>query len=246
MNEFKTIKGVNGDLAYQYVRGTADLPPIIFLTGFKSDMMGGKAQFLHDLCISENRSFLRFDYFGHGSSGGNFMDFTIGHAVDDAIFMLDHCIKPPAIVIGSSMGGWIGLRLLEMIPDQVYGFIGIAAAPDFTSEIKLSMNDKKKTDLMEKGFFEEESGYDEPYVFTQTLLDNGDVHSMLNRSIVTDKPVTLLNGKQDPVVPWQKAEGINKMIGGHAKIHYIDDGDHSLSRPQDLQLLKAAIDEMTS
>lgn len=246
MNEIKTIKGPNADIAYEYREGGSTLPPIVFLCGFKSDMMGSKAEWLHDYCVANDRTFLRFDYFAHGQSGGDFMDFTIGHAVDDALFMLDKFISKPSIIIGSSMGGWIGLRVLEMRIHDVFGFIGIAAAPDFTAEIKRELSDEQKTDLNHKGYFEIESGYEESYIFTQALLDNGDVHCMLNRVIKTEKPMHLIQGKKDQSVPWEKANGINAMVGGVAQVTFIDDGDHSLSRPQDLDVLKLAIEQMSA
>jgi len=246
MNDIKTIKGPNANIAYEFIKGDSPLPPIIFLCGFKSDMMGSKAQWLRDYCATNNRTFLRFDYFAHGQSGGDFMDFTIGHAVDDTLFMLDEFIYEPSIIIGSSMGGWVGLRVLELRIEDVFGFIGIAAAPDFTAEIKQALSDEQKNELNRKGYFEVESGYDEPYIFTQALLENGDVHCMLNRVIKTERPVHLIQGKMDTSVPWDKANGINKMVGGMAEVTFIDDGDHSLSRPQDLEILKAAIEKMAS
>jgi pimeloyl-ACP methyl ester carboxylesterase len=246
MTNIKTIKGPNADIAYEFIEGASALPPIVFLCGFKSDMMGSKAQWLCDYCATNDRTFLRFDYFAHGQSGGDFMDFTIGHAVDDALFMLDKFIHEPSIIIGSSMGGWVGLRVLEMRIEDVFGFIGIAAAPDFTAEIKRKLSDEQKADLNRKGYFEEESGYEEPYIFTQALLDNGDVHCMLNRVIKTERPVHLIQGKLDTSVPWEKANGIQAMVGGLADVTFIDDGDHSLSRPQDLDVLKLAIEKMAS
>ena len=126
------IDGPHGKIAYDFYEGTSDLPPIIFLCGFKSDMGGSKAEWLHDYCVANNHTYLRFDYFAHGQSDGDFMDFTIGKGVMDSIFMIEKFISRPAILIGSSMGGWIGLRLMQFISNMIHGFIGIAAAPDFT------------------------------------------------------------------------------------------------------------------
>ncbi len=240
------IKGPNEKIAYEYSEGNSGLPPIIFLCGFKSDMGGTKAEWLADYCRANNRTYLRFDYFAHGQSKGDFKDFTIGKAVDDALFMLDEFIIRPALVIGSSMGGWVGLRLLEQrVKTDIYGFIGLAAAPDFTTEIKSRLSDTQKKDLAEKGFFEEPSDYGEPYVFTHALLEDGEVHCMLNKTILTDRPIALIQGKQDKSVEWGKAHRINDMVSGVASIHFIEDGDHSLSRPQDLKLLQNVIEEIS-
>lgn len=240
------IDGLNGQLAYDYFEGSSPLPPIIFLCGFKSDMMGSKAEWLSNACKSQNRSFLRFDYFAHGQSGGDFMDFTIGKAVSDTMFMMNEFIDRTAIIIGSSMGGWVGLRLLQMIPEAIHGFIGIAAAPDFTRKIYASLDDGHIAQMDEKGYVEEPSDYDEPYIFTKLLLDEGEHHCLLDHKIDFDGPIHLLQGKQDTSVDWHMTDAINHVLDNKAKITLIDDGDHSLSRPQDLEILKHAIDEMSS
>lgn len=233
-------------IAYRYREGRSALPPIVFLCGFKSDMDGSKAQWLDQYCRETDRTFLRFDYFSHGRSDGDFMDFTIGTAIKDAQFMIQSFINRPAIVIGSSMGGWVGLRLLEIIPERIFGFIGIAAAPDFTAELLHGADQAKMNALRQDGYFTEPSGYEEPYIFTLRLLEDGREHCALHRRIDTDKPVILLQGKFDASVPWQKAERIKAALNGKAVIHYIEDGDHSLSRLQDLTVLKSAIEEMSA
>jgi pimeloyl-ACP methyl ester carboxylesterase len=246
MTNFQIITNQSSTLAYQLIQGSSTLPPIIFLTGFKSDMMGSKAEYLAHYCIEHNRTFLRFDFFGHGQSNGDFIDFTLSHAINDAIFMINTLIKKPAIIVGSSMGGWVGLRLMELIPNNIFGLIGIAAAPDFTAEIKSQLTPNLISDLNTNGFFEQESDYEEPYIFTKKLLDDGDQHCVLDRVIQINKPVHLLQGKVDNAVPWDKANRINKTLNGNATITFIDDGDHSLSRPQDLEILKSAIEEMAA
>ena len=144
MTDIKYIHGTHGQIAYHYYEGESALPPIIFLCGFKSDMNGSKAEWLSDYCTKNNRTYLRFDYFAHGQSDGDFHDFTIGKAVDDTLFMMDKFMTSPVILIGSSMGGWVGLRVLEQKMNDVHAFIGIAAAPDFTAEIKSQLNDNHR------------------------------------------------------------------------------------------------------
>lgn len=240
------IDGPNGQIAYEWVDGDTDLPPIVFIHGFKSDMMGSKAEFLKQYCQETGRDFLRFDVSAHGQSDGDMMDFTIGKAIEDAQFMLTEALCRRAIIVGSSMGGWVGLRLMQLCPNKISGFVGIAAAPDFTHEISESLSDDQKRHLESQGFISEDSGYAEPYIFTQKLFDDGANHCLLNTDMKTDIPVTLLQGKKDSSVPWQKAQRIQSALGGTATIHFIDDGDHSLSRPQDLELLKSAIEQMSS
>lgn len=245
--DYQIIASPRGtNIAYRYNEGSADLPPIVFLCGFKSDMDGSKAEFLDSLCRQTDRTFLRFDYFAHGKSDGDFMDFTIGKAVEDAAFMIEKFIAEPAIIIGSSMGGWVGLRLCEMIPNKIFGFIGIAAAPDFSAEIAGQLKETQKQSLAENGYFTEPSGYEEPYIFTNCFFEDGALHCLLHKTIATDKPVHLLQGKLDKAVPWEKAERIKRTLNGNAAITYIDDGDHSLSRPQDLEILQNAIHKMSA
>ncbi len=246
MTDIKFIDSPNGKIAYQYVEGDSNLPPIIFLCGFKSDMGGSKAQWLHDYCIKNNRTYLRFDYFAHGQSDGDFKNYTIGHGVMDSMFMMNEFIKRPAIVIGSSMGGWIAMRLIQMMPDLVHGFIGIAAAPDFTRKIYAQLDDGHLNQLQEKGYIEEDSGYEEPYIFTRELFDDGEMHCLLDTKIPFGGGVHLIQGKQDTSVDWHVPDAINAVFDGRAEITLIDDGDHSLSRPQDLDVLQGAIEKMSS
>jgi hypothetical protein len=144
------------------------------------------------------------------------------------------------------MGGWIGLRAVQLIPHLIHGFIGIAAAPDFTRKIYNSLDDGHLAQLAEHGYIKEDSGYDEPYIFTRALFEDGENHCLLDKKIEYDGYVHLLQGKQDSSVHYDTPGLINHCFDGRAKITLIHDGDHSLSRPQDLDVLKQAIEEMTS
>jgi len=244
MPDIHYLEGLNGKIAYDFYQGSSDLPPIIFLCGFKSDMNGSKAAYLSKLCTAENRTFLRFDYFAHGHSDGDFMDFTIGKAIMDTRLIINELINSPAIIIGSSMGGWVALRLLQMIPDAIHAFIGIAAAPDFTRKIYASLDDGHLAQMDEKGYFEEPSDYDEPYIFTKLLLNEGENHCVLDQKIDFQGSVHLIQGKQDTSVDWHVPDAINQCLDGRAQITLIDDGDHSLSRPSDLKTLKQLINKI--
>lgn len=209
-------------------------------------MSGSKAEWLHEYCVRTDRTYLRFDYFAHGQSTGDFMDFTIGKAIMDSMFMIEQFIDKPAIIIGSSMGGWVALRLMQIIPDKIHGFIGIAAAPDFTRKIYAALDDGHLAQLDENDYISEPSDYAEPYIFTRTLFDDGENHCLLDSKIDFDGAVHLLQGKLDTSVDWHMPDAINACFDGRAQITLIDDGDHSLSRPQDLDVLKSAIEQMSS
>lgn len=226
------------------------LPAVIFLGGFKSDMNGSKALYFEDLCRVRSQEYLRFDYTGHGLSGGAFTDGTIGRWLDDAREMLCTFIDAPEIVvIGSSMGGWLALRLLMAMPEgapHLKGVIGIAAAPDFTREIKAALTPAQKEVLEETGRFEEFNEYsDEPYIFTRALLDEGEAQCLLEPEAPykTDAFLTLLQGKADNTVPWKKALHIKDafMSTQNIDVIFIDDGDHGLSRPCDLEILGSVL-----
>ena len=124
---------------------------VIFLAGFKSDMNGSKALFLEHKCKQDGVAFARFDYSGHGESQGNFVKLTISDWLEDSVLIIQEVLKRPVYIVGSSMGGWIGLRLAEKYPDLVKGFIGIAAAPDFTKEVRARMTDNDKFQMSQKG-----------------------------------------------------------------------------------------------
>ena len=246
MTNTQYIDGPHGKIAYDFYDGSPDLPAIIFLCGFKSDMGGSKAEWLHDYCVANNHTYLRFDYFAHGQSDGDFMDFTIGKGVMDSIFMIEKFISRPAILIGSSMGGWIGLRLMQFISNMIHGFIGIAAAPDFTRKLYGALDDGHLAQLADNGYIEEPSDYDEPYIFTKFLLDDGENHCVLDSKLPFDGAVHLIQGKQDTSVDWHVPDQIKQCFDHDIDVTLIDDGDHSLSRPKDLGILKSAIEAMPS
>lgn len=221
------------------------LPTVLFCGGFRSDMEGTKATFLEDLCKARGQAYIRFDYSGHGVSEGDFVDGTIGDWKNDTLDVIDQLTAGDLIVIGSSMGGWIALLAALERSDRIKGVIGIAAAPDFTREIRdEQLNDEQRSLLETQGYFEEPNEYsDEPYKFTKKLFDDGDAHCLLHRALDISVPVKLLQGMQDNAVPWQKAHRIkNAMVDSDlCEVFLIESGDHSLSRPEDLELLKAQL-----
>lgn len=240
-------------LAYVYTKasdeGTA-LPTVMFCGGFKSDMMGTKAGSFEEKCKARGQAYLRFDYSGHGMSEGEFKDGTIGQWFADTLAVFDAVVNGPVIIVGSSMGGWIGLLLARARFEFVKGFIGIATAPDFTERLyHEEFNDEQRAAIEEQGFVETPSDYGEPYIFTKALIEDGRNHRVLDGQQKHDYPMTLFHGRADTVVPEHVPQDIEKVYRGSdnapLKIVYIDDGDHSLSRPEDLAFINAAISGMS-
>ncbi len=235
------------DLAYIYYEGTSNLPAIVFLGGFCSDMMGSKASFLAQECEKRQQSYLRFDYTGHGQSSGDFEQGCISDWAQDARDVIDHCLKNMSfILIGSSMGGWISLLLARDKPANLKALIGIATAPDFTTWMERDMNDEQRESLNTQGYFKLPSDYGEPYVITKKLIDDGRQNILLNGSLDIQVPVRLLQGRQDQDVPWQVAETIKSNIqSDDVQIFCQEEGDHSLSSPEDLDLLNRIVKELS-
>lgn len=239
------------DLAYVYTPPSGagkDLPALVFLGGFKSDMEGTKAIFLEDFCKQQGQEFLRFDYRGHGQSDGKFEEGTIGLWAQDAKEIIENVIAPERQIIlaGSSMGGWISMILLRDIPQRLAGFIGIAAAPDFTRKFyEAEFTAEQKAKLAEDGQVELPNDYsDEPYIITKALVDDGNDNCVMDGHYDLSVPVRLVQGMQDADVPWQTAEAIRSIMSGDVKVVLVEDGDHRLSRDQDLELIAAQVREI--
>jgi pimeloyl-ACP methyl ester carboxylesterase len=225
----------------------AVLPTVVFLGGFKSDMTGGKAVALDALCNARGLGFLRFDYSGHGESSGDFLDGTISRWSGDALAVIDGLTTGPLILVGSSMGGWIMLLVALQRRQRIKGMIGIAAAPDFTEELiwrGLSGGDQHR--LMTQGRLEQPSEYStEPTVITRALIEDGRSHLLLHDAIDLDIPVRLLHGMADPDVPYRHSVRLaERLTSRDVRVNLIKDGDHRLSRPQDLALLCDAVVEL--
>lgn len=222
------------DIAYVKTPGAG--PTVVFLSGFRSDMNGTKALFLEEVCRARGQGFVRFDYGGHGQSGGAFAEGTISSWTRDALTIIDRVTDGPVILVGSSMGGWIGLLCAVKRPDRVVGFIGLAAAPDFTDWIAARLTAAQRDELSAKGFIEEPNDYaPEPYVFTRALIDDGAGNRILDGDIDLSIPVRLIQGMKDADVPWQTAWRIKKALkSADVGVLMVEDGDHRLSRPEDL------------
>jgi pimeloyl-ACP methyl ester carboxylesterase len=230
-------------LAWRRIPGRG--PGVVFLGGFNSDMTGTKAEDLAAHCAATGRAFLRFDYSGHGSSGGRFEGGSIGRWAEDAALVIAAQSEGPQILIGSSMGGWIALLLARRWPERVAGLIGIAAAPDFTRRIEAGLPAEARAAIDRDGVWHRPSAYGAPYPITRTLLEDGRNHLLLPGPIPLTAPVRLLHGQRDPDVPWQLSLEIAAAISGDdVAVTLVKDGDHRLSRPQDLALLRRSVEAL--
>ena len=214
-------------------------PTVVFLPGFRSDMAGIKGTELAALGAATGQAVLRLDYSGHGISSGAFTDGTIGRWTDDAGAVIDAIAPGPLLLVGSSMGGWIALMLTLARPHRVTAVVGIAAAPDFTERLMWqSMAPRERDILTRTGRLEVPSQYGEPLTIMRTLIEEGRNHLLLDAPIAIHCPVRLLQGQQDPDVPWETALTLMaKLESTDVQVTLIKDGDHRLSRPEDLALL---------
>jgi pimeloyl-ACP methyl ester carboxylesterase len=226
-----------------YLRQHGSRPTVMFCAGFKSDMTGTKAEALAKHCAARQRSFIRFDYSGHGQSDGNFIDGTIGQWKRDTLAVLDNIISGEVIMVGSSMGAWLGLLSALERPNLIKAFIGIASAPDFTERLIWNkLADSHKKEITENKVYYAPSCYgEEPYPITMKLIEEGRGHLLLDKPIPLTCPVHLLHGTKDEDVPIEFAHLLREKIP-HAQLHIIEGGDHRLSAPSDLKLLCSIID----
>lgn len=227
-------------------------PGAIWLGGFKSDMKGTKAQALDEWAAGKGRAFVRFDYSGHGESSGDFKDGTIGQWLEESLAVYREFCRGPQLLIGSSMGGWMALLLAREIARSssgalapLAGIVLVAPAPDFTEELMWkNMSAETKAEIETKGVWHRPSEYGDPYPITKTLIEEGRKHLLLGSSINTGCPVRILQGAQDPDVPWQHAFALtHRLPSDDVVLTLVQDGDHRLSRPQDIARIIAAVEE---
>ena len=236
-------------IAVRHTTGAA--PGIVWLGGYKSDMLGTKAQTLSDWAAREGRAFLRHDYSGHGESGGAFADGTISKWLGESLAVFQRFTKGKQILVGSSMGAWIALRMVQELrkagDTSVVGMVLLAPAPDFTTElVEPTLTAAQKRDLKTKGFFEEPSDYSaEPYIYTRALIEDGRNNLTMTGPIDTHCPVHILQGLADADVPTSHAlKLVGLLPADDVTLSLIPEGDHRLSRPQDLDMLLRAVGAM--
>lgn len=236
-------------IAYRRREGSA--PGLVWLGGFRSDMLGTKAEALDAWAARTGRAFLRHDYSGHGESGGDFCDGTISKWLSQSLDAFARFTLGKQILVGSSMGAWIALRMVEELrkagESRVAGLIFLAPAPDFTAElIEPKLTKAQRRALQKNGFFGRPSQYsEEPYVYTRALFEDGEKNRVMKGPIDTHCPVHILQGLADPDVPHTHALKLASCLpSDDVTLSLIPDGDHRLSRPQDLEMLVAAVEGM--
>ena len=227
-------------------------PGLFWLGGFKSDMKGTKAEALDLWARDHGRAMTRFDYSGHGESEGDFIDGTVGRWLEEGMAVFDACCRGPQVVIGSSMGGWLALLLARELARRAQAdpslasLVLIAPAVDFTEELMWKrFPPEVKREIEQTGVWARPSQYsDQPYLITRGLIEEGRSHLLLENMIETGCPVRILQGVQDPDVPWQHAvELSSRFAQDDVVLTLVKDGDHRLSRPEDIERLIAAVAE---
>ena len=210
-------------------------------------MTGTKALYLEDYCRKRGRAYVRFDYFGHGASSGDFASGTIGRWRDDAVAVINSLTEGPQILVGSSMSGWIMLLAALARPERIAGLVGIAGAPDFTEELLWTrLTPAQRREIDERGQIVLPSEFDPAgYLYTRALIEDGRKHLLLGRPIPIDVPVRLLHGMRDKSVPWRLSLDLAERLASRdVAVTLLKDGDHRLSTPADLALLAQTLDAL--
>lgn len=231
-------------LAWRGVAGAG--PTVVWLGGFGSDMTGTKAQALAEWARATGRAYVRFDYFGHGQSSGEFAKGTITRWREDAMAVLAELTAGEAILVGSSMGGWLACLTAMAEPQRIRAVVLVAPAPDFTEKLMApAVPPEGRAALDGEGVWLRPSLYGDPYPISRTLLEDGARWSILPGPVPIEVPVRILQGGEDPDVPWRHALELAQAIKSPDVVFsLIKDGDHRLSRPQDIARLIAAVAEV--
>ncbi len=243
MSEFNSPQGRR--IAYDLTKGEG--PGVVFLGGFRSDKEGTKALHLQQWAREAGRAFLRFDYSGHGSSGGVFEEGAIGDWAEDAAAALG-LTEGPQILVGSSMGGWIALLLARAMPERVAGLVTIAAAPDFTEDgFWAEMTDEMRDRFSTQGHIDYPTDYGDPYRITRRLIEEGRGNLVLRSQLSLPFPVRFLQGTADEDVSVGTAlRLLDHAEGPDMRLTLVDGADHRFSTPDCLELISSSVDEVTA
>ncbi len=247
----KKLKIVSGDtnheIAFLQQESQNEDLGVFWLGGFKSSMLGSKANYLNEFAKKHGLEFTRFDYCGHGLSGGKFIDGTISKWLEEALAIFE-LTKGSQIIVGSSMGGWLALLLnrilLERGKNRIKAMVLIAPAIDMTKDLMSDKFSSQELEQLEKnGFIEQPSDYEEPYIITKKLIDDGEKHLLFGKgSIFTSCPIHILQGKLDDAVPVEHAlKLMSHITNDECEFSLIPNGNHSLSSPKDLENLGEVI-----
>lgn len=221
-------------IAFRRVGGRE--PTLAFLPGYKSDMAGGKATALIDWAAAEGRACLLLDYSGCGESEGDFADGTLSRWADEVIALCEAHASETIVLIGSSMGGWLMLPVAERLGDRLAGLIGIAAAPDFT---RWGRSEADRARLAAGETIHDPNPYGpEPTPLHPAFFADAERQLRLETTIPLDCPVRLLHGQRDADVPFAISLRLAESLrSDDIQVTLVKDGDHRLSRPQDIALL---------
>ena len=241
-----TINGVKISYLYRPKLKKGPKISIIFLSGFKSDMLGTKASFLDTLSKKIGYEYLRFDYSGHGSSEGNIEKQVVSDWVNEAYLLIKKKLNYPVIIVGSSLGGWIAFILLKKFTKNILGIIGIGAAPDFTNDIIKNLSSTQKKRYIDKGYISIKSDYGEkPYKFTKKFIEDSKKNFVLLKSLEINTKITLLYGLQDSAVKLETQISLLKILKTkNAKLTILNNSNHRMSSSLDLNLLEQTIKNM--
>jgi len=245
MPDLKELSRPDGE-TIAYMTRAGKLPGVVWLGGFKSEMNGTKASALDEWAARRGHAFVRFDYLGHGRSSGEFRKGTISRWREDALAVLDGLTGGPQILVGSSMGGWLALLAAMARPEKVAGLLLIAPAADFTEALLWArLPEDVKRQIMEKGEWQRPSAYDpEPYPITRGLIEDGRKHLVMGGPIGLSSPVRIVQGMQDPDVPWEHAMKLTELIEGDVTLTLVKKGDHRLSTPADIRLIEGMLENL--
>ena len=241
------MDGPHGQIAYRKRQGEG--PGIVWLGGFRSDMLGTKAGFLDAWAGGAGRAFLRFDYSGHGESDGRFEDGSIGEWAADALAAFDVLTDGAQILVGSSMGAWIATLLAKQRPDLIAAIVFIAPAPDFTEKLMWpGFTEDERQTILREGRLEQPSDYsDEPEIITRKLIEDGRNHLVMTNPVPIACPVRILQGMKDDAVPWRHAVEFAECIASDdVELTLTKNGDHRLSTPADLDRLTGVLEKFSA
>jgi pimeloyl-ACP methyl ester carboxylesterase len=231
-----------------YLRRAGAAPGIVWLGGFKSEMTATKASALDDWARRSGHAYVRFDYFGHGASSGDFRDGTITRWRGDALAVIDELTAGRQILVGSSMGAWLALLAALARPQRIAALLLIAPAVDFTESLLWNRLDQTmQSEILTKGEWLRPTAYGtEPYPITRTLIEDGRKHLLLDRAIALSCPVRILQGMEDPDVPWTHALKLVEALGSDTQLTLVKNGDHRLSKPHELVLIEQILSALVA
>lgn len=233
-------------LRLAYARHTGAGPGIVWLGGLRSDMEGTKALALDNWAHREGRALVRFDYFAHGQSDGDWRDARVGLWRSDALAVIDTLTDGPLVLVGSSMGAWIALLAALARPERVAGMVLVAPAPDFTEKLMWhGFSDAVRQQILEAGEWAEPSEYGAPLIITRGLIEEARQWLLLDSGIAFHGPVRILQGMADADVPWQHAMAVCDALGSSdVSLHLTKGGDHRLSGPADIERLIDSVETL--